>query len=564
MTDTRRMMGEILIDLGCVTEEDVDRALELQMDGDERKIGEILMTIGGATENDIVVALAEQYEMEIVSLDAITIDPAVVELVKPEIAREHKIMPVEIVENTLIVAISDPMDLYALDQIRFVVNMDIEPVLSILEDILSAQDRYYGADEERLDQLMSGMEALEMRGDADDGDGENVEDAPIIKLANLLILEAVKARASDIHIEPMANRLRVRYRVDGVCYEVDSPPKRLQAALIARVKIMSRMDMSEKRRPQDGRIKLNAIGKQLDFRVSSLPASHGESVVLRILDKESISFSLESIGFHSDDVKIFNSLIRKPNGVLLITGPTGSGKTTTLYTALNELNTPDRKIITAENPVEYMLPGINQCQVREEINFTFQRILRAMLRQAPNIILVGEIRDSETAEIAIQAALTGHLVFSTLHTNDAPSSITRLIDMGVAAFLVASSIQAVQAQRLIRMICPNCKTPVPPDEAKLMALGLRKAQWENRTFYKGAGCDECRGTGFKGRKGIFEIMVMNNRIRELAFNLAPTDHIRKQARQDGMNTLLEDGIRKVLDGWTTVEQILAEAKILVE
>jgi len=320
------------------------------------------------------------------------------------------------------------------------------------------------------------------------------------------------------------------------------------------------LHVEEKRRPQDGKIGIRLLGRDLDLRVSTLPATHGESVVLRILDKKSVSFGLEELGFYDDDIKVMKGLIKKPNGVLLITGPTGSGKTTTLYAALSELNTPDRKIITAENPVEYTLSGVNQCQINPDTGMTFQRALRAMLRQAPNVILVGEIRDKETSEIAIQAALTGHLVFSTLHTNDAPSALTRLIDMGVAPFLVASSIQAVQAQRLIRTICPDCKKPVEEDPNRLRAVGMRDEQFKGRTFYRGEGCKNCNSIGFKGRKGIYEIMVMNTRLREMCFNKGTTDALRDQARRDGMHTLLDDGLRKVLDGWTTLEEVLGEAK----
>jgi len=343
---------------------------------------------------------------------------------------------------------------------------------------------------------------------------------------------------------------------------VESPPHRLQGPIIARIKIMANMDMSERRRPQDGRIPLSLVGKKLDLRVSSLPALHGESVVMRILNKDSLMLGLGDLGFHPDDYKIFRTLIRKPNGIILVTGPTGSGKTTTLYAALNEINRPDVKIITAEDPVEYNLAGINQCQVNRTTGMTFQRIVRAMLRQEPEVVLVGEIRDHETAEIAIQAALTGHLVFSTLHTNDAPGALTRLIDMKVAPFLVASSIQAVMAQRLVRTICEQCKEPFDPDQATIKASGLTEAQMPGRTFYRGKGCDNCRNVGFRGRKGIYEIMLMNSQIREMTFNGASTDDLRKQAVNDGMHTLLMDGLRKVLDGITTLEEVLAEAKMV--
>ncbi len=564
MAAGRRFIGEILVDMGCVTEEDVFAALEEQQKGGDKKIGEILVGKRLCTDEDITCALAEQHEIEVVDIDAIDVPREIVEKVPRELARQHNIIPIDITDGVLTVAISDPLDLYSLDELRFVLNCPIEMVLSTKESIENAITKYYGLADTDVESMLqefteTNIEFVET-GQAGDGEA-SADDAPVIKLVFLLITNAVKARASDIHVEPMSDRLRVRYRVDGLCFEVDPPPKRLQGPILSRIKIMSNMDMAEKRRPQDGRIKLNILGRELDLRVSALPATHGESIVMRILDKESLLYGLAELGFHADDNAIFRALIKKPNGIILITGPTGSGKTTTLYAALSELNKPDSKIITAENPVEYHLSGLNQCDVKEKIGFTFQRILRAMLRQAPNIILVGEVRDRETAEIAIQAALTGHLVFSTLHTNDAPSALTRLIDMGVAPFLVASSIQAVMAQRLIRMICQECREPFEPNIMKLKAIGLTDDQIQGRTFYRGRGCDTCHGSGFKGRKGIFEIMVMNNRIREMAFMKDTTDNLRNQALNDGMHTLFMDGLRKILDGLTTLEEVLTVAKL---
>jgi len=377
---------------------------------------------------------------------------------------------------------------------------------------------------------------------------------------NLIITEAVRMRSSDIHVEPLASRLRVRYRIDGVCVEREAPPKRLQGSITTRIKLMSGMQIEEKRLPQDGRIRMKLDGEDLDFRVSTLPAYHGESIVMRILRRESINLGLDSLGFLADDFELFEKLIGRPNGIFLVTGPTGSGKTTTLYAALNKLNTPDRKIITAEDPVEYHIAGINQCQVNETIELTFQRILRAMLRQAPNIILVGEIRDIETAEMAIQAALTGHLVFSTLHTNDAPSALTRLIDMGVKPFLVASSIQAVMAQRLVRVLCQECREPDPDaDLATLRNLGATDDQLGQATIYRPVGCAKCHNMGYRGRLGIFELMVMNSEIRELAFKHRPLNEIRQAARVLGMRTLMEDGVIKVMRGITTLSEILGQA-----
>jgi type IV pilus assembly protein PilB len=382
-------------------------------------------------------------------------------------------------------------------------------------------------------------------------------DAPVVKLVNLIIHEAITLRASDIHVEPFPDRVRIRYRIDGVLVERDSPPRRLLAPMISRIKIMGSIDISEKRRPQDGRIKMTSKGKHFDLRVSVLPTSHGQSVVMRILDRSSIQVNIKDLGFAEDDYKRFQSIIKRPNGIFLVTGPTGSGKTTTLYSALNELNRPDRKIITAEDPVEYYLPGINQVEVRHNIGLDFARIIRSMLRQAPNIILVGEIRDQETADIAVQASLTGHLVFSTLHTNDAPSAITRLQDIGVPPFLVASSVIAIMAQRLVRLICPKCKEPDKPPAHEIKAAGLTPQQAAQATFMRGRGCSHCHHTGYRGRKGIFEMLKLNSAIREMTFNREPAQAIRRQARLHGMKTLLEDGVHKAVTGMTTLEEVLS-------
>jgi type IV pilus assembly protein PilB len=382
-------------------------------------------------------------------------------------------------------------------------------------------------------------------------------DAPVVKLCNLIIQEAVSLRASDIHIEPFADRIRIRYRIDGILVERDSPPRRLLAAMNSRLKIMGGMDIAEKRRPQDGRIKMPIQGRHYDLRVSFLPTNSGQSCVMRILDRGSIQVSVKELGFAADDYARFQNIIKRPNGIFLVTGPTGSGKTTTLYAALNELNRPDRKIITAEDPVEYYLPGINQVEVKHSIGLDFARIIRAMLRQAPNIILVGEIRDHETAEIAVQASLTGHLVFSTLHTNDAPSAITRLVDIGVQPFLVASSLIAVMAQRLVRIVCPKCKEPEDPPASEIKAAGFTPEHLKAATFMRGRGCNHCNHTGYRGRLGIFEMMRMTGAMREMTFKREPTQNIRRQSRLLGMRTLLEDGLQKALKGITTLEEVLS-------
>jgi type IV pilus assembly protein PilB len=384
--------------------------------------------------------------------------------------------------------------------------------------------------------------------------------APIVRLVQLIISEAVQMRASDIHVEPFEDRVRVRYRIDGVLVERENPPKRLFGPLLSRIKILARLDIAERRRPQDGRIKMSVGPKELDLRVSVIPTAHGQSVVMRILDKESIKVGLRQLGFAEDDYRTFSNLIRRPNGIILVTGPTGSGKTTSLYAALNELNTPDRKIITAEDPVEYYLQGINQVEIRHEIGLDFARVIRAMLRQAPNVILVGEMRDLETAQMGIQASLTGHLVFSTLHTNDAPSAITRLIDMGVPSYLVASTVIAIMAQRLVRLTCSKCKAPFTPPKSLLDAAGITAEQAETANFTKGRGCGHCHGGGFRGRLGIFELMLMTPKVRELTFQEAATDKIRRVAIGDGMNTLYHDGVSKALRGITTIEEVLETAK----
>lgn len=563
MVERKKMLGEILVEMGCITPEKMTEVLKKQRDTNDR-VGDILLEGKYIQPEELTRALADQYDMELVDLDGIDIDREVIEMVPPDLAREHHIVPIDFDEDVLVIAMSDTLDLNTMDSLRFVVNCEIEPVLATKAAINDALQKYYGMEESELDEMMTeftnaDIEFVDQNAMAGLEESD-ADDAPVIKLVTLIITEAVKSRASDIHIEPMEDRLRIRYRVDGQCYEVDSPPKRLQSAVLARLKIMSKMNMAEKRRPQDGRIKLNVLGRQVDLRVSSLPATHGESVVMRILDKEAVLFGVEQLGFHADDYAIFTSMIKRPNGIILVTGPTGSGKTTTLYAALNELNRSDRKIITAEDPVEYNVSGINQCQVNRAAGMTFDKIIRAMLRQAPNIILVGEIRDQETANIAIQASLTGHLVFSTLHTNDAPSAITRLVDMGVPPFLVASSVQAILAQRLIRRICPECRQEVPPQIPVLVKAGMPREIIDRNKFYAGAGCDNCKGGGFRGRRGIYEILVMNPRLRDMTFNVDTTDNIRAQAVRDGMHTLLDDGLRKVLEGVTTIEEILAVAK----
>ena len=436
------------------------------------------------------------------------------------------------------------------------------PVLAVKEQIQEAINRNYGQTEtESVDSMIAEFTdtAIEFTDVDSKGSLANADesDAPVVKLCNLIISEAVAARASDIHIEPFNDRIRIRYRIDGNLTERDNAPRRLLSPMLSRIKIMGSIDISEKRRPQDGRIKMSIQGKHFDLRVSMLPSVHGQSAVMRILDRTNIMVGIRDLGFSEDNYARFQTIIKRPNGIFLVTGPTGSGKTTTLYAALNELNRPDRKIITAEDPVEYYLPGINQVEVRHNIGLNFARIIRAMLRQAPNIILVGEIRDKETAEIAVQASLTGHLVFSTLHTNDAPSAVTRLVDIGVPPFLIASSVIAIMGQRLVRVNCPKCREPFTPADDQIRAAGITPDQLSRATFMKGKGCSHCRNAGYRGRQAIFEMMRMTSQLRELTFAQAPTQELRRKARAGGMKTLLEDGILKALKGSTTLDEVLA-------
>jgi type IV pilus assembly protein PilB len=526
------------------------------------KLQDTLVKLGYCSQDDVMSAVAEFHGMQFVSLTNVTIPPSVIELVPESVARENVVLPMSQEDGTLKIIMSDPSDFDTLQKLQFILNKDIQPVLAAREQIVEAINRHYGQTEtESVDSMLQEFtdtqidftetEATSNLATADDSD------APVVKLVNLIIQEAASLRASDIHIEPFADRVRVRYRIDGVLVERDSPPRRLLAPMVSRIKIMGSIDISEKRRPQDGRIKMTLQGKHFDLRVSIIPSNHGQSVVMRLLDRMSIQVNIKELGFGDEDYKRFQTIIKRPNGIFLVTGPTGSGKTTTLYSALNELNRPDRKVITAEDPVEYYLPGVNQVEVKHNIGLDFARIIRAMLRQAPNIILVGEIRDAETADIAVQASLTGHLVFSTLHTNDAPSAITRLVDIGVQPFLVASSVIAIMAQRLVRIICPKCKEPDKPPALEIKAAGLTPAQAQQANFCRGRGCSYCHHTGYRGRKGIFEMLRMNSVIREMTFNREPTQGIRRQARLLGMRTLLEDGVAKAVAGVTTLEEILS-------
>jgi type IV pilus assembly protein PilB len=527
------------------------------------KLQDVLVKLGYATADQVMSAIAEEHGLPFVNLAEVSIPPAVVELVPESVARENVVLPLSVEDNgSLKIIMSDPQDFDTVQKLQFILNKELQPVLAPREQIIESINRHYGQTEtESVDSMLAEFtdtaidftdtEAARQAADQVDAD------APVVKLVNLIIQEAVSLRASDIHIEPFADRIRIRYRIDGMLVERDSPPRRLLAPILSRIKIMGNIDIAEKRRPQDGRIKVNIQGRHYDLRVSILPTTNGQSAVMRILDRGNIQVSIKELGFGEEDYTRFQQIIKRPNGIFLVTGPTGSGKTTTLYAALNELNRPDRKIITAEDPVEYYLPGINQVEVKHQIGLDFARIIRSMLRQAPNIILVGEIRDHETAEIAIQASLTGHLVFSTLHTNDAPSAITRLIDIGVQPFLVASSIIAILGQRLVRLVCTKCKEQDTPTEGELKAAGLTQETLKTANFVRGRGCNHCNHTGYRGRLGIFEMLRMTGSMREMAFKREPTQTVRRNARLQGMRTLLEDGVQKAVKGLTTLEEVLS-------
>jgi type IV pilus assembly protein PilB len=586
MAKLQKKLGEILVEWGIVQPKEIQSALDHAKKKGLR-IGESLVDLKICNEANVYKALAQQNGMEYVDLDRNSIPPNVVNAIQPELMRKYIVVPLGIEGNKLRVGIHDPSDFEMLEILRFRTGKDIRPVLAprgrlkqLIDELFNTNaqntidktldrtiDRMKESVDKSLDKSLDKSIDKSIDKSVDltsmgEGDDNDPTQAPVIKLVQAIIAEAVRNRASDIHIEPMKDRVQVRYRIDGECIVRDKIPLRMKGPMISRLKIMAGIDIAEKRLPQDGRIKLIIDKQQIDFRVSSLPAYHGESVVLRILRPDSVRIGLENMGFEEEDYKTFQKIIKRPNGIFLVTGPTGSGKTTTLYGALNVLNRPDRKIITAEDPVEYNFPGINQCQVKEAIGLGFKKILRAMLRQAPNIILVGEIRDLEVAEVAIQAALTGHLVFSTLHTNDAPGAITRLIDMGVKPFLVASAVQAIMAQRLIRILCPKCKVPDrEPDPYWLRICDIKPEDLKDKTLYKPRGCDYCTGTGFRGRKGIFELLQMNSEIRNLAFERAPTNKLRKAAIASGMKSLLGDGKLKVLSGLTTAEEIVKVAQV---
>ena len=556
MTTNEDYVIEILLDSGLITNPQIERA---KAEASQNRSSVVLALIdqGAVTQEDVTRALAAHSSMDYVDLSQMTVKPEIIALIPGGTAWRFRVIPVAQSDTGLTVATGDPLDYETFDTLGFLLKRPVEIICTTPEQIKTALVKYYG------DAQMAGDLLASKFGEIGSGDITKIEgvdddggDAPIIKMVTMLLLEAYKARASDIHLEPLEKRFRIRFRIDGELHEMQNPPKKLQSAIVSRLKIMTgTMSIAEKRLPQDGRIQVKIGKNSIDLRVSTIPTNHGEGVVMRILDKSSLTLGLPELGFLSDDQEIFERLITLPDGIILVTGPTGSGKSTTLYACLNYINKPDRKIITVEDPVEYQMNGINQVQVNADIGMTFPAALRSMLRQAPNIIMIGEIRDLETASIAINASLTGHLVFSTLHTNDAPSAVARLVDIGTAPFLVSSSVRAIVAQRLVRRLCPKCKEPHELTEAEIRALRLDPAQVHGTNAMRAKGCDQCRHLGYKGRLGIFEMFVINDDVRFMINDKASTIQLRKKARELGMRTLREDGVRKVLSGVTTAEEV---------
>ncbi|HPZ08914.1 MAG TPA: type IV-A pilus assembly ATPase PilB [Candidatus Eremiobacteraeota bacterium] len=557
-------IAEMLLEEGLITPRQLEKAIEQQKNSNE-SLEKIIIGLGYVTEKEVTEVIGKEMGVPFIDLDEVEIDPELARAIPEHLAQRYKVIPVGQENNKLALAMVDPLNVFAIDDIRLITGFDIEPMISTEESIIRAINKQFGVTDlaevhETVQDIalsdFGDLETLEEEEEMElDKLKELVDEAPIVRVVNLIITQAINDKASDIHIEPRAKNVCVRYRIDGVLHEVMSPPKHIQAPMVSRIKIMASLDIAERRIPQDGKIHLKHDNKEYDLRVSSLPTSHGEKIVMRILDKSSVMIGLDKLGLMPDTRAVFEDLVFKPYGMILVTGPTGSGKSTTLYTALNMLNSPEVNICTVEDPVEYQLPGINQVQINPKAGLHFSTALRSFLRQDPDIIMVGEIRDQETAQIAIESALTGHLVLSTLHTNDAPGAITRLIDMGIEPFLVASALVGVIAQRLVRRICPNCRESYTPPEEAVAKFGLNLAD-TNIVFYHGRGCEHCKGTGYKGRSGIYEMMTINENVRPLILRNAPTVEVKDAAIENGMVTLQEDGLRKVLEGTTTIEECL--------
>ena len=562
-----RKFGRVLTKMGRVTREQVYEGLALQK---KRKIrlGEALAELGYIKEDDILKALAYQAGMDLVDLDKMTVSPEAIGALPAVSANAYQVAPIDFDAKTrhITVAIKSPDNFSAVDDLRLLMGFKVTAVLAPEKQVTEFIKKHYSAPDAGLssmyDELAGRADLAQFQGRGDSIDLSEIaaaaHDNQVIKLINLVLLQAIRDRASDIHFEPFEDEFKMRYRIDGVLYEMIPPPTYLAMPIASRIKVMSNLDIAERRLPQDGRIELQVGGNPIDLRVSVLPTIFGESVVMRVLDRSNVQLSLDKIGLRQDELKKMQQLIKKPNGIIVVTGPTGSGKTTTLYAALNTLNSPEVKILTAEDPVEYDIDGLCQVQMNAEIGLTFARTLRSFLRQDPDIILVGEIRDKETAEIAVQASLTGHLVFTTLHTNDAPSSVVRLLDLGLEAFLLTATIEAIVAQRLVRRICLKCKEQYSPSETELMELELRPEDVKGRTFFRGKGCESCNGSGFKGRMAIFEIMVIDDDIREMIMKQASVGRLRNEARKRGMKSLRESGLNAIYEGQTTIDEVIRE------
>ncbi len=564
-----RKLGRVLTKMGIVTREQVHEALAVQKTR-KVKIGQLLVEMGYCTQKDVDAALAGQAGMEYLDLSSVDLPQEVVEALPAESVQAYQVVPIEYDEQgrKLKIAMKSPDNFRAVDDLRLLMGFNVTAAVADPDVIDQMIQKYYSKSESVAD-LMGELASnekfatLQNRGQSIDLDEvlEAASDNQVVKLLNLVLLQAIKDKASDIHFEPFENEFKMRYRIDGVLYEMVPPPKHLGPAITSRIKVMANLDIAERRLPQDGRIELMVGGNPVDLRVAVLPTLFGESVVMRVLDRGNVELDLDRIGFREDDLVKFRGLIGKPNGIVIVTGPTGSGKTTTLYAALAELNDIETKILTAEDPVEYDIDGLCQCQVNEDVGLTFARALRSFLRQDPDVILVGEIRDLETAQIAVQASLTGHLVLSTLHTNDAPSSIVRLVDLGMEPFLLTATIEGIVAQRLVRTICPRCKEEYEPSEEELMELALRPEDVRGRTFFRGRGCDNCHNSGYKGRMAIFEIMVMDDTMREMVMNEASTAALREHAIRRGMRTLRESGLLAIYEGQTTIDEVVRETII---
>jgi len=562
-----RPLGRVLVKMGQINRMQVHEALEVQK-RNGGPIGQILVDLGYTDNKTLALALAFQAGMEFVDLPATDIPEEVIRLIPAQMANAYKLVPLayDPEESHLTVALNSPNNFQATDDLRTLMGFSVTAKIADEEALEAALNKYYDVEQESIGALINDiasneqLAALENRGESIDLDTiqEAAESSPVKRLVNMVLLEAIRNRASDIHFEPFEDEFKMRYRIDGLLYEMLPPPKHIAAAVASRIKVMANLDIAERRVPQDGRIDLLVGGNPVDLRVSVLPTMNGESVVMRVLDRSNVSLDLERLGLRDDDLRVVRQLIHRPHGIVIVTGPTGSGKTTTLYAALSELNDVAVKILTSEDPVEYDIDGLIQVQINDEIGLTFARCLRHFLRQDPDIILIGEIRDLETAQIAVQSSLTGHLVFSTLHTNDAPSTVARILDLGLEPFLLTATLEAIVAQRLVRTICPRCKEEFTPTEDMLMELDLTPDQVKGRTFHRGAGCDFCRGTGYSGRTALFEIMILDDTIRDLIMNRASTSRIREAARKRGMRTLRESGLLAIYDGLTTIEEVVSQ------